>query len=252
MTTENEPTIQSLAEGQQQLTSLLTDFIEEQRKVNDEQREFNQQLRMFIQTQRSANGEIERRIKRIEDDLLEVREFNREQREFNQEQRVFNRAQLEFNERIEGRINTMHNDIAEIKGGHARTEIFRRAETVASALNFTYERALSAGELGDMVRENPDSGLSGGDLESFTKADLVIKAKDRGWLTNYLAVEISYTADQRDIDRARRNADLLTRFTGRPAHAVVASVRNDSVVSNLVSIGYANWYQIPLRDLQAA
>ncbi len=260
MAAENEPTIQTLAEGQQKLTqgqekleALLSDFIEEQRKVNDEQREFNQHVSMFIRAQRITNGEIERRIAQIQDDLLEQREFITEQREFNQAQRIFNQAQREFNERIEHRINTLHNDMAEVKGGHARTETFRRADIVADALNFTYERTLSAGELADMVRENPDrGGVSASELESFTKADLVIKVKDSDRLTNYIAVEISYTADQRDIERARRNADLLTRFTARPAHPVVASVRNDSVVSNLVSIGYVNWYQIPPKYLQAA
>ena len=264
---------QQLAEGQQQLTSLLTDFIEEQRRVNasverrlqtmqddideqrkfmDEQREFNEQQRMFNRTQRSISDEIERRIRQIEDDLIEQRQFNTEQREFNQEQRIFNRAQLEFNERVERRLAAMHNDIAEVKGGHARTETLRRAEAIASALRFSYERMLSAGELQDMVRENPDRGIPANELDSFSKADLVIKAKDGDLLTNYIAVEISYTADQRDIDRAKRNAEFLTKFTGRPAHAVVASVRNDSVVSNLVSVGYVNWYSIPLRVLQTA
>ena len=225
MTTENQPTLQSLAEGQQRLASLLTDFIEEQRKVNQELRVFNEEQRKVNQEQLEINVRVESRLNTLHNDVAEIK----------------------------GRLNTLHNDMAEIKGGHARTETFRRADLVAEGLNFTYERALSASELGDMVRENPEisSSFRGNELESFTKADLVIKAKDRERLTNYLAVEISYTADQRDIERARRNADLLTRFTGRPAHPVVASVRNDSVVSNLVNTGYVNWYQIPLRDLQA-
>ena len=44
----------------------------------------------------------------------------------------------------------------------------------------------------------------------------------RGFIT-LIAVEISYTADRRDTDRATRNADYLTRFTGQTGHAVVAS-----------------------------
>ena len=89
-------------------------------------------------------------------------------------------------------------------------------------------------------------------MDSFTKADLVIKVRDGDRFTSYIAVEISYTADQRDIERAQRNAELLTRFTGRPSRAVVASVRNDPVVNSLVNSGYVNWYQIPLRDLHVA
>ena len=245
MAAETEPTIQSLAEGQQQLTSLLTNFIAEQRQFNErtdhrletiqadvgEQRELYQQLYMLYQAQRNINGEIERRIKRIEDNLLEQRQFN---------------------ERTEARLRIMHDDIAEVKGGHARVETLRRAGAIAAALNFLYERTLSPSELDDMVRENPGIGVAANELQSFTKADLVIKGKDSSLLTNYIAVEISYTADQRDIDRAIRNADLLSRFTGRPAHPVIASVRNDSVVSNLVADGFIRWYEIPQRDLQAA
>ncbi len=186
MTTGNEPTIQSLAQGQATLASLLTGFIEEQRQ---------------------------------------------------------------FNQRVERRLETMHNDMAEIKGGHARTETVRRAEVIAGAMGLIFERALSAGELEDMVRENSVEGLSRNELDSFTKADLVIKVRDGDRFTSYIAVEISYTTDQRDIERAQRNAELLTRFTGRPSRAVVASVRNDPVVNSLVNSGYIHWCQIPLRDL---
>ena len=273
MAAETEPTIQSLAEGQQQLTegqqqitSLLANFIAEQRQFNErtdhrletiqadvgEQRELYQQLYMLYQAQRNINGEIERRIKRIEDNLLEQRQFNDEQRQFNDEQRRFNAEQRQFNERTEARLRIMHDDIAEVKGGHARVETLRRAGAIAAALNFLYERTLSPSELDDMVRENPGIGVAANELQSFAKAGLVIKGKDSSLLTNYIAVEISYTADQRDIDRAIRNADLLSRFTGRPAHPVIASVRNDSVVSNLVADGFIRWYEIPQRDLQAA
>lgn len=203
MANENEPTIQSLAEGQQKLseglqnlTVLVTDFIDEQRQVNEDQRQFN--------------------------------------------------------ERVDRRLGTIQDDIAEVKGGHARTETIRRADVIASGLNLIFERTLSAGELEDMVRENSDTGVARNELESFAKADLVIKAKDNSFLTNYIAVEISYTADQRDTDRAARNASLLAKFTRRPSHPVIASVRNDYNVQSLIANGAVHWYEIPLRDLQAA
>ena len=158
MTADREPTMQSLAEGQERLASLLAEFMDEQRQ---------------------------------------------------------------FNARTDRRLRTIQDDIAEVKGGHARVETIRRADVIASGLNLIYERTLAAGELEDMVRENPDFGVARNELLSFTKADMVIKAKDSSRLTTYIAVEISYTADQRDTNRAIRNADLLTKFTGRPAHAVV-------------------------------
>ena len=201
MTSENEPTIQSLAEGQQKLaeglqnlTDLVTDFI-------DEQRQFNER--------------VDRRF-----------------------------------ERVDRRLDTIQGDIAEVKGGHARTETIRRADVIASGLNLIFERTLSAGELEDMVRENSDTGVARNELESFAKADLVIKAKDNSFLTNYIAVEISYTADRRDTNRAARNASLLAKFTRRPSHPVIASVRNDYDVQSLIANEAVHWYEIPLRALQ--
>ena len=51
-----------------------------------------------------------------------------------------------------------------------------------------------------------------------------------------MAMGISCTADQRDCERAIWNAGLITRFTGKPAQAATASVRNDrgAVVSGAV------------------
>ena len=251
MTSENEPTIQSLAEGQQKLaeglqnlTSLVTDFIEEQRQVNEEQRQFNDEMRGFRDEQRQINEEQ----RQFND---EMRRFRDDQHQFNDEMRGFRDEQRQVNARVDRRLRSIENDIGEIKGGHARAETIRRADIIASAMNLFYERTLSAGELDDMVRENADSAFARNELESFTKADLVIKAKDGSRLTNYIAVEISYTADQRDTGRAIRNAELLTRFTGRPAYAVIASVKNDYAVNDLVGKDVIRWYEIPLRSLQA-
>ena len=215
MSTQNEPTIQSLAEGQQRLSEgldnlsdLVKEFIDEQRQFNEEQRQFNER--------------VDRHLERVDRHL----------------------------ERVDRRLGTIQGDIAEVKGGHARTETIRRADVIASGLNLIYERTLSAGELEDMVRENSDTGIARNELESFAKADLVIKAKDSSFLTNYIAVEISYTADRRDTDRAARNASLLNKFTRRPSHPVIASVRNDYDVQNLIANETLHWYQIPLRALQ--
>ena len=285
MTTENEPTLQSLSEGQARLEALLTNFIEEQRQVNDEQRQVNDELRQFndeqrqfnertdrrLQTmegdiaeqrqfaeeqrqfndeQRQFNERTDRRLQTMEGDIAEQRQFAEEQRHFNAEQRQFNAEQRRFNERTDRRLRTLQDDIAEVKGGHARAETIRRADIIASALNLIYERTLSASELDDMVRENPAIGVARNELQSFAKADLVIKSKDGSRFTNYIAVEISYTADQRDTDRVIRNADLLTQFTGRPAHAVIASVKNDYTVDSLIADRAVHWYEIPTRALQ--
>ena len=65
----------------------------------------------------------------------------------------------------------------------------------------------------------------------------------------YIAVEVSFTADERDTDRALRNADFLERFTGHRARAAIASVRNDDHVTEQVEKGLVHWYSIDQRSL---
>ena len=77
---------------------------------------------------------------------------------------------------------------------------------------------------------------------SFVRADLVIEVTDSAGAIHYIAVEASYTADQRDTSRAQRNAALLTRLTGHPAHAAIASVRNVHEIQPLIDDGAVYWY----------
>ena len=86
-------------------------------------------------------------------------------------------------------------------------------------------------------------------LESFRRADLVIEAKDEDE-SCYIAVESSYTVDWYDIDRAVRNARLLTRFTGRPGHPVVAGVYRHGSADDGLEAGRVHWYALFEPDIR--
>ena len=73
----------------------------------------------------------------------------------------------------------------------------------------------------------------------------MIEATD-GTDTRYIAMEVSFTADLRDCNRAIRNARLIESFTGKPAQAAIASVRNDREVAEVVESGALYW--LPLED----
>ena len=81
---------------------------------------------------------------------------------------------------------------------------------------------------------------------SFRNADLVIEAAD-GTAARYIAMEVSFTADQRDCDRAIRNAGLIESFTGKTAQAAIASVRNDMDAAEAVEAGDVYWHQLEDR-----
>ena len=71
-----------------------------------------------------------------------------------------------------------------------------------------------------------------------------MEATDEAGESCYVAVEISFTANGRDTIRALRNADFLTRFTGRNAYAVVSGLRRDDRITDSIDTGAVFWYQL--------
>ena len=153
-------------------------------------------------------------------------------------------------DRIEAGFDRMERDLEEIKSFQARERLMMKPEVFALYLDLEYIRTLSATELNRMALNANDS-ISRDQRRSFWNADLVIETNGNTD-THYLAVEISYTADQRDINRARRNAEYLRSFTGQNATAVVASVRNDHDAQQAIDYGEVTWYPIERRDLSPA
>ena len=97
----------------------------------------------------------------------------------------------------------------------------------------------------DSTDADNTQGIPQNELDSFDAADIIIEGmhRDTGEV-HYIAVEVSYTADQRDCDRAIRNAEFLTRFTGQPAHAVISSVRFRPAIEHLIETGAVRWVEI--------
>ena len=133
---------------------------------------------------------------------------------------------------IEVRMDRIEGDTGTLKGDFARTRATQDAQGVASDMGLAFVQTLSAADLSDMS----GNALPRDIVRSFRNADLVIEATD-GADAHYIAMEVSFTADLRDCDRAIRNAGLITRFTGKPAQAAGASVRNDRDAAEAVESG---------------
>ena len=212
-------------------------------------------LRAFIEHQHESNLEILHRLANVEGDVSELNDevtgLQSDVSALTSDVTGLKSDVTGLKSEIDGRFEGLANNIAQIKGGHAYLMATQKPELVAESLGYYYERMLSPSELIDMTRELPEVIPSTGDRESFLNADLVLKVKDKDEkLTNYLAVEISYTGQQRDADRAKRNASFLQRFTGRPAHAAVASVEIDDSTQIEVGHGAILWHRITAADLQ--
>ena len=137
-------------------------------------------------------------------------------------------------------VSSLKNDMGQVKGGHARTEVVARAEIVAMELGFEYLRQVTPPELyrwSKVASADTEPNV----LRSFQRADLVIEALDGAELV-YLAVEISYTVDNSDVNRALRNAALLQQITSHRAQAVVAGAIMRPSVQERVNQGTVKWF----------
>lgn len=155
--------------------------------------------------------------------------------------------QREANTRVDGRLQDITDDIGVLKGNAVISATRDNAETIPSLLDLEYVNILVRSALIALLRQLP--GIDKGHWISFYRADLMLQAVDADGATHYVAVEASYTADRRDTDRALRNADYLQRCTGCPAHAVIASIKNDREVQLLVEDGTVHWHQLTREDL---
>ena len=212
----------------------VEDFIGEQRQFNKEQHQFNKEQRQFNKEQHQFNKE--------------QRQFNKEQRQFNQrmeteisELRQFNKEQRQFNQRME-------NSIGELRGNTARQVVSTHFIEIAEGMGFQCKGILMRADLVQMLTHSERDDIPHGDRQSFFRADLVVEATDSDGAMHYIAVEASYTADQRDTSRAQRNAALLTRFTGHPAHAAIASVHNVREIQSLIDDGTVYWHALDPAD----
>ena len=203
-------------------------FVEEQRRFNEEQLHFNE----------------------------EQRRFNEEQRHFNEGQRHFNEGQRRTNAQVSRDIGQLkqdvgqlQQDVGQLKGAHARNETVRRAPLIAMNMGYRYVRTLDVADLAAMA-QNATADIDPNAIASFVDADLVMEATAPDGQAVYIALEVSYTGNRSDTRRAMRNAEFLTRFTGRPAHSAIASVRNDPEIAELIDGGQVHWHRIRERDLE--
>ena len=211
-------------------------------------------------TVNGANSETNRRLQRLEDgqaetnrrlDKLEVgqAETNRrlDQLETGQEELRAGQGELRAGQeelrttvaRIERNIQAIRDDIGPLKASHARNGARGSKIRICNALGLRLLGELSQRELADILYLTDTSDITSNELDSFLRADLFIKAEDPDGGTHYIAVEASFTADERDTRRAIRNAEFLTRFTGMPTHAVIAGRRIDNRIHPIIERGLA-------------
>ncbi len=153
-------------------------------------------------------------------------------------------------EDVDRQFVDLRTQVGRLNGWMAATTALEEAPLIIYEMGYRYRRLLSRVDLIDMVRDGDVSGIDRGDLDSFMRADAVIEATDQEGRSIWVALEISFTAHRRDSDRAIRNAEFLTRFTGERALAAVASVLLSEEVQRVFDNEEASWYRIPISTLE--
>ena len=209
-----------LGEELLQLPAKFDAFVERQEAANQRLEASIERLDAFVERQEATNQRLEASVERLE--------------AFVEEQRV-------ANANFTARFNRMEGDMSVLKANYAENRVIQNAGLISREMGLEFVRTLTGNDLSRMA----GNALPPNILRSFSYADLVIEATD-GDGTRYIAVEISYTADSRDCERALRNAGLLTQFTGMPARAVVASMRRDHEATELMESNGIYWH--PLEE----
>ncbi len=116
---------------------------------------------------------------------------------------------------LENSVASIQNDVGVLKGAHARSSALRETPFIASEMGFRWVKNLTEFDLWELINATDTSDIPANELRSFRRADLIIEATDQNGAPCYIAVEVSFTANGRDTSRALRNAEFLTRFTGK-------------------------------------
>ena len=175
---------------------------------------------------------------------------------------------------LHGMYRRQHDDLGRFRGNYAmdaarknRSEISKMFARLRGMGRMRF-RVLDSAELSDMLDESYESldALNLGEeaWNTFDSSDLIVAVTERrgSRLGFYIAVEASFTGGDRDVSRAIAHAKILRCATGLDAYAVVAAVRLDPNVENLVlddaaklqdadNEDVALWYPIVEEDLES-
>ena len=154
--------------------------------------------------------------------------------------------------RLEGVVRRQSNDVGFLRGAFAYHAVTRSLNmAIWNMTSGDLDAVLTERELLGMVRNSGATDLPQNEVTSFVNADIIARvvhpnAED----ASYVAIEVSYTVQDKDVRRAVRNAAYLTRFTGLAAQPAVAGVQLDDWAREDVDSGAVLWHQISELDLR--
>ena len=233
-------------------------FVAEMKAFVAEMKAWRAEMETFVAEMKAWRAEMETFVAEMKAWRAEMETFVAEMKAWRAEMETFVaemkawRAEMEtFVAETKRQFKSIRDDLGVLKGAHARNAAERNLGLIARSMGLRQRRILDGGELFDLARA-AGADMSDDGIRSYVQADLVFEAENEQGGTEYVAVEVSYTANGRDTARAMRNAGFLAGFTGVACRPVVASLHVDDRIEDLVDSGRIAWYRMPRRALESA
>ena len=215
------------------LTSRLEEFIAEQREIN---RRFAEQLAQLTAQVSRLTEQVAQLTARLEEFIAEQREINRvfaerlTRLETDMAEVKADTAELKVGlRRLEGRVGSLAGTVGRLQGAELERKIHANiAGMVCTPLGIRRPRVLKSilaatvPELFDLLDPALDDGrINRTQFDSLMQTDIILAAREGNAQPVYVAIEISRTVYDEDLDRARERADILAAASGVPALALV-------------------------------
>ena len=178
-------------------------------------------------------------------------EFQKSTLKFQANTLEFQKSSLQFQANTDRQFVELKTDVGMLKGWVASRSGLEEIPLIVDGMGYEYSRLLERVELIRMARRSDTSGIERSVLDSFIRADAVAETTDGEGRARYVAIELSFTAQKNDVDRAIRNAEFIARFTGVPASAAVAGLRMADEIRVAVDAGDVFWHELPESIMQA-
>ena len=158
----------------------------------------------------------------------------------------FVETQQETNRLTERRLNAIEGQLGNLQGGQYERSVRTRALARSRiTLGFTgayvalNQEGLTDPRLNSAIDRAIRNGLVSQDgYADLFEADLIISAEDN----RHAVIEVSITADEDDIDRAKTRADILTAITeGAVTPVVITSRLNPAQSAQAEAVGVATF-----------
>ena len=231
--TQQKEINQRFAEQLAQLTARLEEFIAEQKEINRRVAEqlaqltaqvsrLTARLEEFIAEQKEINRVFAERLTRLETDVAELKSDMSEVKADTAELKVGLR-------RLEGRVGSLAGTVGRLQGAELERKIHANiAGMVCTPLGIRRPRVLKSilaatvPELFDLLDPALDDGrITRAQFDRLMQTDIILAAREGNAQPVYVAIEISRTVHDEDLDRARERADILAAASGVPALALV-------------------------------